>query len=342
MWFCSRGGDAADRIVIPLRLGGSGGHAGAATENKMSLQTCLRFIGLGFVLWALGALPAGTDVAAAVTPRTAPSPVRLPVSAPAHVATNRPVLWFPVGEQMFYKVQWGVLIVANTQVTSEYIEEDGRELLAIRVTTRTKSILSTFYPVDDFIESVVDPVTFLPVRFTKRLSEGRYRLHEITTFDHKARMAHWRHLLKNDSKDFAIDADTRDLISYMFYMRSQKFEPGKHYDFRVMADEKLYDLMVEARDIERLDIGNYTKIRTLKLDPEAKFHGLFVRVGKLEVWISDDERCVCVRATAQAPIIGTIRLLIDRVEGPGDDYWTHPGNTNYPQIARNPVEGPKK
>ncbi|MCX6993408.1 MAG: DUF3108 domain-containing protein [Kiritimatiellaeota bacterium] len=275
-------------------------------------------------------------------PDSALAPAQVVTNQPPKAATNRPALWFPVGEAIYYKVQWGVLIVADTKVSSEYIEEDGRELLAIRVTTRSRNVMSAFYPVDDFIESVVDPVTFLPIRFTKRLSEGRYRLHEITTFDHKARMAHWRHLLKNDHQDFAIDADTRDLISYMFYMRSQNFEPGKHYDFRVMADEKLYDLLVEALDLETLEIGNYAKIRTLKLDPEAKFHGLFVRVGKLEVWISDDERCLCVRATAKAPVIGTVRLLIDRVEGPGDDYWTHPGNTNYPQIARNHSEGSSK
>ena len=303
----------------------------------MKLHVCTKLIGLGFALWALGALPARAepDQGLAATNQM----IVLPTNQPARTATNRPALWFPVGEQMFYKVQWGVWIVAETKVASEYIEEDGRTLLAIRVTTHTGSIMSTIYPVDDFIESVVDPVTFLPIRFTKRLSEGRYRLHEITTFDHKARTAHWRHLLKNDSKDFAIDADTRDLISYMFYMRSQKFEPNTHYDFRVMADEKLYDLLVEARYIETLDIGNYAKIRTLKIDPEAKFHGLFVRVGKLEVWISDDERCLCVRATAQAPVIGTIRLLIDRVEGPGDDYWKHPGNPNYAQKVRAPMEG---
>ncbi|MBU4366015.1 MAG: DUF3108 domain-containing protein [Verrucomicrobia bacterium] len=306
----------------------------------------------GCAVFGLGLPPARAESA----PDSASAPAQAATNRPARNATHPPAtlarsdcgqgsvaggpaLWFPVGEQIFYKVQWGVWIVAETKVASEYIEEDGRELLAIRVTTHTKSILSVFYPVDDFIESVVDPVTFLSIRFTKRLSEGRYRLHEITTFDHKARTAHWRHLLKNESKDFAIDANTRDLISFMFYMRSQKFEPNKHYEFRVMADEKLYNLLVESRDIETLNIGNYAKIRSLKLDPEAKFQGLFVRVGKLEVWISDDERCLCVRATAKAPVIGTIRLLIDRVEGPGDDYWTHPGNPNYTQKARNPVEG---
>lgn len=224
--------------------------------------------------------------------------------------------------------------MAETRVSSEYVEEDGRQLLAIRVTTKTLNIMNKIYPVDDFIESIVDPRTFLPLRFTKRLSEGRYRLHEVTTFDHKARTAHWKHLLKGDEKTFAIDADTRDLMSFMYFMRSQKLEPGKRYEFRVMADEKLYDLLVDARDMETLDIGNYSEIRALKLDPDAKFQGLFVRVGKLEVWSSDDPRCVCVRATARVPFIGTIRLLIDRVEGPGDDYWTHPGDTNYPQVSR--------
>ncbi|MDD5677206.1 MAG: DUF3108 domain-containing protein [Kiritimatiellae bacterium] len=307
------------------------------TKDKTRLQTYIRLVVAGFILRAFCVLPvmAAPDQAAAATNQ----PALTSTNQPAPTATNRPALWFPVGEQIFYKVQWGVWIVAETKVASEYFEEDGRTLLAIRVTTHTRSIMAAFYPVDDFLESVVDPVTFLPIRFTKRLSEGRYRLHEITTFDHKARMAHWQHLLKNDSKDFAIDADTRDLISYMFFMRSQKFEPGQHYDFRVMADEKLYDLLVDARNFEILNIGNYSKIRTLKLDPEAKFHGLFLRVGKLEVWISDDERCLCVRATAQAPVIGTIRLLIDRVEGPGDDYWTHPGDTNFPQNARAPMEG---
>lgn len=255
----------------------------------------------------------------------------LPLGAESAPATN---LWFPVGETLIYKVQWGVWVVAETRVTNGFFEENGRQLLAIRATTRTLNIMNKIYPVDDFLESVVDPVTFLPLRFTKRLSEGSYRLHEVTTFDHQARRAHWHHKLKGDQKDFAIDADTRDLLSFMFYMRSQKLEPGRRYDFRVMADEKLYDLIVESRDLETLEIGNFNGIRSLKLDPDAKFQGLFVRTGKLEVWASDDDRCLCVRATAKVPLIGTIRLLIDRVEGPGDDYWTHPGDTNYMQRLR--------
>ncbi len=89
--------------------------------------------------------------------------------------------------------------------------ENGRRLLAIRARIQTVSVLDKIFPVDDFLESVVDPQTFLPLRFTRRLSEGPLPLHEVTTFDHAALQAHWKHLLrKGFEQDFAIEADTRD------------------------------------------------------------------------------------------------------------------------------------
>lgn len=238
---------------------------------------------------------------------------------------ERPELWFPVGERLTYRVYWGIFPVAETKVTTEWIEEEIEEetriLLAIKVTTKSYAFLNAIYPVNDFIESVVDPDTFTPIRFSKRLSEGRYRLNEITTFDHEKRVAHWKHLIKNDTKDFAIEDDTRDLLSFMFFMRFQKLEPNRTYLARLMADEKLYDLYINTKDYVQLKISKFGVVRCLYIQPEAKFQGFFVRVGRLQVWISDDKRCLCVKAIAKAPVIGTIKLLLDKVEGPGNDAW---------------------
>lgn len=228
-------------------------------------------------------------------------------------------LWFPVGERLTYIVYWGIFPVAESRVTSEWIEEEGRTLLAIRVTTKSYALLDTIYPVNDFIESVVDPDTFTPLRFSRRLSEGRYRLNEITTFDHEKRVAHWKHLVKNDTKDFAIEGDTRDLLSFMYFMRSLKLEPNQTYQYRLMADEKLYDLYVNTKNYVQLNISKFGVIQSLYIQPEAKFQGFFVRVGRLQVWISDDKRCLCVKALAKAPVVGTIKLLLSKVEGPGND-----------------------
>ena len=238
---------------------------------------------------------------------------------------KRPELWFPVGEKLTYLVYWGIFPVAETKVTSEWIEEENEEetriLLAIKVTTKSFGLLAALYPVDDYIESVVDPATFKPLRFVKRLNECNYHLYEITTFNHKARTAHWKHLIKNDTRDLAIEDDTRDLLSYMFFMRSQKLEPNRTYQHRLMADEKLYDLYVNTGDYVQLDISKFGLVRCLYIQPEAKFQGFFVRVGKLQVWISDDKRCLCVKAVARAPVIGSFKLLLNNVEGPGNDSW---------------------
>jgi hypothetical protein len=234
-------------------------------------------------------------------------------------------LWFPVGEALTYKIYWGILPVAETRVTAEWIEEEEDEntriLLAFKVVTRSYTILDVIYPVNDYIESIVDPETFLPLRFVRRLSEGRYRLYEITTFNHKAHTAHWKHMVKKDEKDFAIEDNTRDLLSFMYFMRSQKLDPNQSYTHRLMADEKLYDLFINTRDYVNLSIPGFGRFQALYIVPEAKFQGFFVRVGKLQVWIADDKRCLCVKAMAKAPVIGTIKLLLDKVEGPGNDAW---------------------
>lgn len=247
--------------------------------------------------------------------------ILLPLSAPA----EKPEFWFPVGEKLTYAVKWGPWTVGHSTLWTEWIQEDGRDLLAIRVRTRSTRVLDKLFRVDDFLESVVDPVTFLPIRFIKRLNEGRYRLNEVTTFDHQKKMAHWQHLLRDSHEDFAIKADTRDLLSFMFFMRSQAWEEYKGYYFHVMADEKLYDLYVMVHGYDDIKLPEFGKIRSLKMEPEAAFHGLFVRVGRIEVWISVDKRALLIKGTAIVPFpIGTIKIVLDKVEGPGDDFWSHP------------------
>lgn len=241
------------------------------------------------------------------------------VLAPAQQAE----LWFPVGEKLTYAITWGPWTVGYSTVWTEWIQENDRDLLAIRLRTRSTSFLDKLFPVDDFLESIVDPSTFLPLRFSKRLSEGRHRLDEVTLFDHQRKMAHWRHLLLDSQEDFAIQDDTRDLLSFMFFMRSQAWEDYKCYYFRVMADEKLYDLYIIGHGYESVRLAEFGKVVSLKMEPEAAFQGLFLRVGRLEVWVSDDDRCLLTKGTASVPFpIGSIRITLKQVEGPGDDFWS--------------------
>lgn len=236
-----------------------------------------------------------------------------------------PELWFPVGEELIYRVYWGVIPVARTVATSAWVEEDGRTLLAIRYRTRSNKVIATVYPVDDLIESIIDPVTFLPVRFTKKLSEGRYKTEETTTFDHAAGEAYW-HSFKHDSdKTFLIEKDTRCLVSFSYFLRKKDFIPKEKQEYRVMADDKIYDLWLNIGNYTRVKLPRYGKRSSIEIEPEAAFDGLFVRTGKINLWVSNDERKLLTQATAKIPV-ASIRLVLDRVRGPGDDHWILPGD----------------
>ncbi|MDA0989342.1 MAG: DUF3108 domain-containing protein [Verrucomicrobia bacterium] len=234
-----------------------------------------------------------------------------------------PELWFPVGESLVYNIYWGVIPVGTTEITTEWIEEGGRILLAIRYRTRSNSVIATLYPVDDRIESIIDPETFLSVRFTKNLKEGRHRYHEQTTFDYANGVAHWKSFIKNTSKTYPIESDTRDLVTFMYYMRSQTFEAGTTKTYRVMADEKIYELILECEENERVALDDYGKVPSLRMEPKAKFEGLFVRSGRMKMWVSTDPRALCTRVKAKVPV-ANINVLLEKVRGPGDDFWRKP------------------
>ncbi len=237
-------------------------------------------------------------------------------------------LWFTIGERFSLVVNWKFLTVAESIVWTEWIEYEGRKLIAIRVRNRSYGVLDLIFPVNDFLESVVEPSTFLPVWFVKNLSEGRYRLHEITIFDHKNKKAQWRHLLRGTNEVFNIEADTRDILSFMYFMRQTNFNTNAKYAYKVMADEKLYDLKVATKNYEDLTLPTYGRVKALYVYPEAEFQGLCVRRGKAELWISNDKRNLMVQGIVHVPVAGTIKVLINRVYGGANDFWSNPPETN--------------
>lgn len=235
--------------------------------------------------------------------------------------TYLPGAHWPVGERLVYRIYWGIIPVGLAVTTTDWLEEDGRRLLRIRFRTKSNRVLETVYPVDDSIVSIIDPDTFLPIRFEKNLSEGSHRYHEVTVFDRTNNVAHWESKLTGRTKSFPIRPDTRDIPSFMYYMRSHKFQPGTREHFEVMADEKTYDLWINVTALESTQIPVYGAVECIKAEPEAAFNGLFVRdKGQMWIWVSHDERCLATRVAVQIPV-AKAKIILEEVQGPGDDAW---------------------
>ena len=46
-----------------------------------------------------------------------------------------------------------------------------------------------------------------------------------------------------------------------------------------------------------------------------------------------------MKAVAKAPVIGTIKLLLVKVEGPGNDSWVKPGEASDPRRSNKKSNG---
>jgi hypothetical protein len=246
-----------------------------------------------------------------------------PSATPPPAASN---LWFEVGEQVIYNIYWGVIHVGTSHVTTDWVTyEDGRTLLSIRFESRSNKAIAMIYPVEDIQHTLIEPERFLPVVSYKKSRQGRRRYNEITRFDHEAGKAYWESLEKEKKLTVDIEPDTRDLISLMYLTRSMDWDVGTEEKLRVFTNEKIYDLFINVPKTETVKLKRYGEVDSLLIDPEAAFDGLFVRKGKVYLWISDDDRRLCTKIDAEVPV-ARIHIEIDRVLGPGDDFWVKAGD----------------
>jgi len=228
---------------------------------------------------------------------------------------------FPIGEELIYKIAWSGIPIAWSKAVTQMDTFEGRPVIAMRITVNTFSFFDHICKVDDFYEGLIDPETSLPVRFERKISEGNYRRHDITTFNYETLTAHNIHLPKGKTKDYKIEPDARDIPSYMYFMRSVSLEENKDTRYRVMSGEKTYDLFIKAFGIEPIELPHYDReIPCLVIKPEAMFDGLFVRKGKATVWISRDPRHLLTYAKVSTPF-GRVSVTLNEVRGPGTDFW---------------------
>jgi hypothetical protein len=159
------------------------------------------------------------------------------------------------------------------------------------------------------------------VRFTKRFHERRDRTFQRTTFDFERLKAVCVNLDTGQViREYAIEPNTRDLMTRLYAARAERFAPGDVMQARVAVDDGVYNLKAHVLGIEQVKLPLFGAVRCLRFKGTADFLGLFTHIGNLALWASDDERHLCAKTSAEVPV-GRIEAVLCGVGGPGDDFW---------------------
>jgi len=219
---------------------------------------------------------------------------------------------FRVGETLDYDVNWMGLNVGSGRLeVREIMTYQDRQVYHLVVTARSNKFLSTFYPVEDEIHSYVDAETLIPYRFEKRQREGRYRAHEEMVYDQTNHKATYHSLLNNTTKEMEVPSGVQDSLSTLFHFRTLPLEVGKSVFIDVNADEKNWRLEVKVLKVGLLKLFGRKEVPALLVEPLAQFHGVFIRKGRMWIWLSLDEKRTPLYMKARVPF-GIIEVVLKK------------------------------
>ncbi len=192
-----------------------------------------------------------------------------------------------------------------------FVEVNGRKSYNFLTDLKTSGIFSTFYSVDDQVETYVDYQDLTPHVFKLHIKESGQLREGRSYFDHKTLKAnYWEHKYteKNGNEEkkqeWEILPFSQNAFSGIFYMRIFKWEIGKEYSFRVADDQKNIIFKATALKKEKLSTpaGEFNAIQ---IKAQIASRGALEQSGDLYFWISDDDHKYVLRIEAKIKI-GTL------------------------------------
>ena len=167
------------------------------------------------------------------------------------------------------------------------------------------------------IESTVDPATFSVMRTTKHDDQGKRVRTSEAVFDMGAKMVEWTERDPNNVQQpprvvtAVLDGTTHDIISAIYFLRSQRLTPGQTFELAVSDSGRVYRvpaLVMNERKKVKTVIG---KVQVVRIDVGIFGAGRPIEnsEGKMSLWVTDDERHIPVRAKLSHEM-GTLEIKL--------------------------------
>ena len=213
---------------------------------------------------------------------------------------------FGLGEKLEFDIGYGFINAGYaTLEVAELIEYKDRPCYLVTSTANSNRFFSSFYRVEDRVESIIDAVGIFSWYFEKNLREGSYRGNKAYSFD----QAGHRVFYESDTIDVA--HFVQDALSCLYYARTQNLEVGKSIFIDNFTDGKHYPLEVKVVGKETVSV-EAGKFDCIVVEPLLLSAGIFQHEGRLKVWLTDDR--------LKLPVLMKSRVLVGSITAELTDY----------------------
>ena len=238
------------------------------------------------------------------------SPSRLPVAALTAVvlaaapasAADGPLPFGP-GERVDMRVTYAGLLAGRASLA---VESGGGATLRFVSVAKSQGLFAWLfrYRVDDRTVAEWDAATSCSLGIEKHLREGGAVRDQVVRIDPGTGRVEVEDA-KVAGHVFALEPCVLDVLSALFVTRARGLSEREPLRLPVFDNGKSYLLEVRFRGRDRLDLPEPLgrKVPTVVVEPLlAEGTGLFVKRGRLTIWLTDDERRVPVRMRSKVAV----------------------------------------
>jgi hypothetical protein len=212
-----------------------------------------------------------------------------------------------VHKKFVYSIYW-MGIKAGTAVM-DY--ENSSEGITIKTHATSAPFISLFYKVDDVAQSILYPDGY-PKKFILKIREGRHRRHKITNFgkttENNSQKVSFHNVLNDEIIDFQLKKPAYDPLSAFYAITKMTLDVGKSEYIDIFDNKKLWntEIKVLRKQKVRVPAGEFN---TIVVRPLLQSEGIFLRKGKMHVWVTDDSSKIPVLFKSKAKI-GTFKVKL--------------------------------
>jgi uncharacterized protein DUF3108 len=223
---------------------------------------------------------------------------------------------FGPGERIVLRITYARLLAGRAVVAVEADPE--RATFRLVATAKSQGFFAWLFrfEVEDRTVAEWDPQSSCSLGIEKRLREGRARRDQKVVIDPVTGRAEVDDK-KVAEREFALAPCTLDVLSALFVARRCSVREGEPpLRIKVFDNGKSYVLETRFLARETLDLPKPLgkSVKTIVVEPVlAEGTGLFVKEGRLKLWLTDDDRRIPVRMRSKVAI-GSVSADLESYE----------------------------
>jgi hypothetical protein len=231
---------------------------------------------------------------------------------------------FERGEELTYQAEFTRGLLRGVNVAefhfksfSENVARGADDSIVLRLTgdVVSKGMFPRIagFKLHQHVESTADVEPFTALHTDKIEETGKRSRVLEAEFDHKTKKVIWREKSPNPQGGaFDFDEPIQDVLTLIYYLRTQKLEVGKSFDVPVTDAGKVFRLTVTVKEEKEIDTA-LGKLKAVRIEPAMFGDNSLARArGQLSIWITQDERHLPVRAQLKVDL-GTFDIKLKQV-----------------------------